>query len=178
MTSTAERLIICDASPLILLAKIDCLHLVTLLAHEVWIPRAVWEEVTINGRNHPESLLIQKHVPANVRDPDPLLEAAYSLMVDRGEAAALALASHVTDPCLLMDDRKGRRVADARGWRCMGTLGLLVRSKKTGHIESLSPYFGKLHQANWFIDPALLNEALRAYKVFYKVFVRNRLLVN
>ena len=162
MTSPPERLIICDTSPLILLAKIDCLHLVPLLAHEVWIPRAVWEEVMINGGDHPESRLIHIQFPANIRDPDPLLQAAYSLMVDRGEAAALALASHVTDPCLLMDDRKGRRVASTRGWRCIGTLGLLVRSKKAGHIGSLSCYFDRLKEADWFIHPLLLKEALRA----------------
>ncbi len=61
-----------------------------------------------------------------------------------------------------MDDRKGRRVATTRGWRCMGTLGLLVRSKKAGHITSLRCHFEHLREANWFIDAALINEALRA----------------
>ena len=162
MTSPLERIIICDASPLILLPKIDCLHLIPLIAAEIWIPRAVWHEVTDHAGSRPEILLIKAQFSADVRDADPLLEAAYALMVDRGEAAALALATKTRDPCLLMDDRKGRRVASASGWRCMGTLGLLVRSKKAGHIPSVAGYFAQLDKAGWFIDPVLLQEALRA----------------
>jgi hypothetical protein len=41
-----EPLIICDASPLILLAKIAQAVLVFKLAHQVWIPDVVWQ-----GRN-------------------------------------------------------------------------------------------------------------------------------
>ena len=162
MTSPPERLIICDSSPLILLANIDCLHLIPLMAEEIWIPRTVWDEVTVNAGSRPETLLMKAQFSADVREADPLLEAAYALMVDRGEAAALALATKIKDPCLLMDDRKGRRVASAQGSRCMGTLGLLVRSKKAGHIQSIAGYFARLDQAGWFIDPALLQDALRA----------------
>lgn len=44
-----ELLIICDASPLILLAKVGRLDLLRALAVEVWIPAAVWQEAVING---------------------------------------------------------------------------------------------------------------------------------
>ncbi len=42
-----ESLIIADASPLIGLAKIGRLGILHGLAREVWIPRAVWLEVTV-----------------------------------------------------------------------------------------------------------------------------------
>ena len=38
-----EPLIICDASPLILLAKINQLGLLFKMAGEVWIPDVVWD---------------------------------------------------------------------------------------------------------------------------------------
>ena len=44
--ATLESLIIADASPLIGLAKIGRLGILRGLAREVWIPRAVWLEVT------------------------------------------------------------------------------------------------------------------------------------
>ena len=41
-----EPLVICDASPLILLAKIGHADLLFRLAEEIWIPEVVWGEIT------------------------------------------------------------------------------------------------------------------------------------
>ncbi len=44
-----ELLIICDASPLILLAKVGRLDLLPALAVEIWIPAAVWPWRRVTG---------------------------------------------------------------------------------------------------------------------------------
>lgn len=159
--SGTERLIICDASPIILLAKISCLPLLFEIAEEIWVPDTVWNEVTAQG-DRPEVGGIRELLGTSVRVSDPHLRAAYSLLVDSGEAAALALATQSVDPCLLMDDRKGRALAAATGLRSMGTLGLLVRAKKAGLIPSLKPLFDRLKTEHWFIAPSLIDAALKA----------------
>jgi predicted nucleic acid-binding protein len=156
-----ERLLICDASPLILLAKVSQLDLVSAFAREIWIPGTVWAELSAPPRR-PELFEIERRFSDSVRKADDALQAAFSLVVDDGEAAVLALAAEEGQACLLMDDRKGRAVAAARGFRCIGTLGLLVRAKRDGRIEALAPLFRRLREEHWFIDPGLIEEALRA----------------
>ncbi len=103
-----ELLIICDASPLILLAKVGRLDLLRALAEEVWIPAAVWREAVTNAAGRPEAALIARDFSCMLESPDAELEAAFRLQVDAGEAAALALAARNRHACLLMDDAHGR----------------------------------------------------------------------
>lgn len=156
----AERLIICDASPLILLAKVAQLELVSSFAREVWIPDSVWFEITAPPRR-PEMVEIERLFSRSIQKTDRAIHAAFELLVDEGEAGVLALATEEANAWLLMDDRKGRAVAAARGFRCIGTLGLLVRAKLDGRIGSLMPIFERLRGESWFIDPGLIEEALR-----------------
>ncbi|MBX9742434.1 MAG: DUF3368 domain-containing protein [Chthoniobacterales bacterium] len=156
-----ETLIICDASPLILLAKIDKLSLLKVIAEEVWVPTAVWDELVIDAELHDEIEKFKIFLSC-IRSPDPTLERAFQLEVDRGEAAALALAVQNPNSCLLIDDRTGRTIAQLQGVKIIGTLGLLVRAKRHGLISEIKPLFDNLKNHGWFISSKLLNEALKA----------------
>lgn len=157
-----ELLIICDASPLILLAKVGRLDLLRALAEEVWIPAAVWREAVTNAPGRPEAALIARDFSCMVESPDAELEAAFRLQVDAGEAAALALAARNRHACLLMDDARGRALAELSKFRCIGTLGWLVRAKQAGLLPALLPLFQQLRNAGWHIDQRLLTGALKA----------------
>lgn len=102
-SSQRELLIICDSSPLILLAKVDQLGLFRAMADEVWIPAAVWAEVVVKGAGRPEAAMVAAQFAGAIRQPDAELEAAFRFQVDSGEAAALALAARNRDACLLME---------------------------------------------------------------------------
>lgn len=156
-----ESLIICDASPLILLAKIGELKILKASAEEIWIPRAVWEEVNKDVELHPEIVDIQHLFSNCIRASNTLLEQAFNLEVDQGEAAALALALEHPQSCLLMDDLSGRMVAKRQGIRVMGTLGLLVHAKKNGIIIEIKPFFEKLKMHGWYISEKLVHHTLR-----------------
>ena len=98
----AEPLIICDASPLILLAKISHAALLFQIAREVWIPAAVWDEITRNSGSPPELPSLLSLFSQCVRAADQPLQAAFQTQVDAGEAAALALAMRHPGALLLM----------------------------------------------------------------------------
>jgi hypothetical protein len=157
-----ELLIICDASPLILLAKVERLDLLRARAEEVWIPAAVWKEVVTDGAGRPEVHLIEREFSGAIQVPDVELEAAFRLQLDAGEAAALALAARNRHACLLMDDARGRTLAELNDFRCIGTLGWLVRAKKAGLVPALGPLFEQLRVAGWHIEDRLLKRVLLA----------------
>lgn len=163
MTSAPrELLVVADASPLILLAKLGRLALLTALAEQVWVPSAVWREVVAHGENRPEVAQIVAMLGHAVRDADPELQAAFELQVDAGEAGALALAAKNRHALLLIDDRRGRRVAAVSGLRHLGTLGLLLRAKRRGLIAALAPELEALRQHGLFVDQGLVEEVLKA----------------
>jgi predicted nucleic acid-binding protein len=157
-----EQLIICDASPLILLAKISHADLVLKLAHEVWIPDVVWEELTLKSGAQPEIPTLVALFSSCVRQSDEAIRKVFQTQVDAGEAAALALAIHQPHALLLMDDRRGRLLAANQGLRCTGTLGLLLRAKRQGHVKALSPLIQSLRLHGMFLSAELENEALHA----------------
>lgn len=160
---STEAIVVCDASPLILLAKIDCLDCLLRLADEVWIPEPVWDEavVRVDFARHPEARTIQGLFAACVRSANPTLQDKFETQVDPGEAAALAIVSENPQACLLIDDLRGRLIAHRNGWTYTGTLGWLTRAKQAGVIAELRPLFSKLIEAGWFIDPSLLQQTLQ-----------------
>ncbi len=163
MTSPApEPLIICDASPLILLAKISQADLVLKLADEVWIPDVVWEELIHKSGTQPEMPTLVSLFSKHVRPSDEAVRKVFQTQVDAGEAAALALALNHSQALLLMDDRRGRLVAAHQGMRCIGTLGLLLRARRAGHVGALRPLLQSLRLHGMFLTAALENETLRA----------------
>ncbi|EIP97757.1 putative nucleic acid-binding protein [Opitutaceae bacterium TAV1] len=155
-----EPLVVCDASPLILLAKLRRIDLLVAMADEIWIPEAVWREVTVNSGSHEEIQEIVKGLAGCVRKADPSLEMAFGLQVDPGEAAALALVARHPSACLLIDDRRGRAVAELNGWHCVGTLGWLIMAKRHGLVGEIGPLINRLLGEGAFIDPRVVSRAL------------------
>ena len=58
MSSSAQLLIVSDATPLIALAKINCLHLLPQMFHQIIIPEAVFREVT-EKTGHPGAIEVK-----------------------------------------------------------------------------------------------------------------------
>ncbi len=163
MTSVPRELVvIADASPLILLAKMQRLSLLTALASETWVPAPVWAEVVGRGEDRPEVTTIRELLAGAVRHADADLEAAFRLQVDAGEAAALALATKHRTALLLIDDARGRRVAAVSGLRHIGTLGWLLRAKRAGLLSAIKPELAALRRHGLFMDAELIRAVLEA----------------
>ena len=55
--------------------------------------------------------------------------------LDRGEAEAIALAIERRADLILVDEKRGRRIAAAAGLTVTGLLGVVARAKRTGLIS-------------------------------------------
>ena len=125
-------LVVTDTTPRIALDRGGRLYLLPAL-FDVIAPPAVVSEF---GQRPP--WLHERSVsnPARVAE---LLET-----LDRGEAEAIALAETVPDARVLIDERKGRRVARSLNLRVTGTAGVLLAAKKAGLILHVRPLLDAL----------------------------------
>ena len=151
--------IVADASPLIGLAILNHLDLLSSLFEELYLPPAVYGEITQTAKPYAETLrreLADRVKPVQNRLAVELL----SNDVDRGEAEAIVLALENDIPDILIDDAKGRRVARLYNLHPLGTIGLLLQAKRTGHITQVKPLLDTLIANKIRIGPALYQEAL------------------
>lgn len=135
-------MIICDSSSLILLAKISRLEIAHGLFGTILIPRAVYDEAVVRGKEerYTDAFLIDKQVGGlvMVRELDKAhMEKAESLkaVIGRGEAEAIALCAQEKQKILLTDDLESVRIAELHGIKCRTTLGVLYEALKKGLLQ-------------------------------------------
>ncbi len=86
---------------------------------------------------------------------DPLLH------LGRGEAEAISLALEIQAALLLIDDRRGRREAEARGLFVAGTLNVLEAAAERDLLD-LPAAVAKLRQTNFHIAQRIIQRALKS----------------
>ena len=141
--------VVVDSSCLISLERIGRLDLLPALFDSV----VVTPEVSREFGAAPSWLSVE--APLNTA-----LVRALSLLVDSGEAEAIALAQE-RGWRIILDDRRARAVAARVGVHVIGTIGVLVRAKQEGVIPSLTPLLGALESGGFHLSEALRREALR-----------------
>jgi predicted nucleic acid-binding protein len=120
--------VVADAGPVIALQRIGHLGLLQALFQEVLVPPAVARE-----------LVPRLTLPAWIRErtlQQPIAQEVLRASLGAGESEAISLALEIQADRLIVDERAGRRVAEALGLRVAGVLGLLVLSKQRGHVTA------------------------------------------
>ena len=135
-------MIVSNSTPLIAFARIGELELLHHIVQHVLVPEAVWDEVTEAG-DRPGAAEIRTAAWVEVRAVRVIPPDIISLL-DRGEAAAIALAEELAADELLLDERAARAIATARGLKIIGSAGLLVRAKQHGLIATVRPFLERM----------------------------------
>ena len=162
MTETPHHTtIIGDSGPLIALAIIGQLDLLNLLYGHVIIPQMVWDEVTIHGKGLAGSLEVSRLTWVEIKTPQIQWLAPLAVLVDKGEAQAIALALTEPNCTVLLDDAQARRVAERFGVSRIGTLGILRKAKKAGYLSHIKPYIDQLQLSGIYIKQILIDAILQ-----------------
>jgi len=153
-----------NTSPILNLAIIDHLDLLRAQFAQVIIPPDVLDELKLET-DFPGTESIRQALQSGwlraVELEDVRLSRALALELDRGEAAAIALALELGGTRILMDEHEGRAKARALGLQPVGVLGVLLRAKRDGSLESVDLAAQALrHRAGFFIADALLAQVL------------------
>lgn len=155
-----EATLVADSSPLIGLARIGQLELLPRLAERVLVPPAVWHEAALDSRDSPGAVEIRRAPWLIIEAPERSRVEPLKILVDRGEAEAIALARGTEGSLLLIDDSRARRVAKRLELRHVGTVGLLRRAKKEGLVAAVKPLLEALVENGIFIEQALIDAVL------------------
>ena len=91
---------------------------------------------------------------------DKALQQELSLIVDNGEASAIALAHEIKNKYLITDDLEARKLAIRFGFSIIGTLGVLLRAKQEGYIPLIKPFVEKIKQTNFRVSDELYQTVL------------------
>jgi len=165
MTSPSQRLrpVVSNSSPLIHLARISRLELLQELFQEVVIPPAVYREVVVEGRGKPGADLVQSASWIKVEQlRDQALKRSLTLILDEGEAEAIALAVEKRAELVLLDEREARVIAKRLGLKVTGTLGVIVKAKRLNLLNSVKEELEKLKATGFRIAPELEELVLEA----------------
>ena len=136
------NIVICDSSPLIALSKIKRLPLLFNMFKKVIIPDAVFYECTVKSSFADSDAIKELKGNSNVEIKtvpsfDVLQQNPCLKQIDRGEREAIILAIRCAPaPVILIDDEKGRMIANSFSLKIIGICGLLASAYKKGFIGS------------------------------------------
>jgi uncharacterized protein len=128
--------VVCNSGPIIWLSRIDRFSLLRDLFGEVVIPPAAYAETVLRAEGYPNAVNVQAAIDAGWIMVTPALEsggvARLQARLDSGEAETLVVALELEADVVLIDDRRGRRVAAELGLTPMGTAGVLLLAHDRG----------------------------------------------
>jgi predicted nucleic acid-binding protein len=135
----------------------------TAFADGVHIPPAVYQEVVVRGSGQPGSQAVANAGWITTRSvTDTLAVAGLATILDQGEAEAIVLAKELSAAELLIDERQGRRIAQALGLTVKGTLGILLRAKQRGLIPAVRDELDNLIRHGAWISGRVYKAVLQA----------------
>ena len=141
-------ILIADSSALVALAIVDKLNVLDTLFGSVYIPKAVFDE--ISTKDKPESKQLTDYCKNRVIDIEE--QVNFNISLGLGESEAIVLYKEKNADFLLCDDKKAKKFAQTFGINTIGSLGILLKAKEKKLIDSISPLLSLLKESNIFID--------------------------
>jgi predicted nucleic acid-binding protein len=144
--------VVSNASPLIALTQIGYLGLLSRLFSNLLIPPAVLREIA-------PTLTLPDWITERALE-QPIGPQILQTSLGPGESEAISLAIEVSARWIILDDRPARRIAQSLGIPVIGTLGVLLASKRRGFLPIIRPCVDALVSSNFYIDPDLYKRVL------------------
>lgn len=163
----SRKVVLADAGPLIGLARIDALVLLSRLFGRVVITDKIHAELFPSAGSFADAALLQAALDQDwikVVNAPPAPFKLKNPGVDAGEASAIHLACHCRDAgdavLLVMDDRVGRLEACSHGIALIGTAGLIAMAKTQGLIPAARPLLENLARNGYYLGNSVTEAVL------------------
>ncbi len=156
--------VVCNASPLITLAKADLLEIVPNEFSKAVMPAAVVVEIVAGPQDDPMRASIDALQWLDQVELKPPLSPLAYWRLGRGESEVIEYARLHQGTVALLDDKNARRTAEALAVPVLGTLGLVARAFGHGHIQSIQDAANRLRKAGLFLDEGVIAAVTKALK--------------
>ncbi|MBX3451314.1 MAG: hypothetical protein KF777_17230 [Planctomycetaceae bacterium] len=154
-------IVVSDASPLIVLSRLNHLDVLPVLYGSVLIPPEVYKELTQQAAKIGIANAFLNASPW-LRVQSPQVITPYTGL-HPGETAAIALAKELNADLLIIDEKSGRKVAAREHVKIIGTIGVFEDAADAGLLD-LASAFSELKQSGFHITQELLDSRLKAFE--------------
>lgn len=158
-------IVVSDTTPVISLIKNEKLDLLKNLFGEILIPEAVFRELTTNNLFSDEAEIVRnceflKIVSVQNKKSLEVLQKITGL--DDGESESIIIVDEQKSDLLIMDERKGRKVAEKMGITLTGTVGILIQAfnEKMISADDVKLCLQNMRNQNIRISESLVEKAL------------------
>jgi predicted nucleic acid-binding protein len=134
-------IVISDTSCFIVLDKINRLDILRNVYDHVFTKPEIIKEF---GKSLPEWIVVSKVM-------DTKFQVSLESFLGKGESSAIALAREIKNSILLIDEKKGRKIALENGIIVTGTPGVILKAKQSGHIPLILPLLEELKIIGFYI---------------------------
>jgi predicted nucleic acid-binding protein len=153
-------IIISDSTTIITLLNIQRVDILSNVFKEVIIPLKVYNEIVID-----ENIILDSSLFTKKEIKDKQLYKLLSRSLDAGESEAIVLSKEM-NLTLIIDEKKGRKIANNLGVKIIGFLGLLLLNYKKRYMsedEILKIYYSA-KKANFRVSKNLEEQFLNLLK--------------
>jgi predicted nucleic acid-binding protein len=152
-------IVVSDTSPLNYLILIEAIDVLPIVFREVYIPPQVVAELQRSRTPDVVKRWIQSP-PDWLHVSTPTTTIVPSIRLDPGEVEAIALAKELHADSILIDERKGWRVAKEHGLDAIGTLTVLEFAAERKLLD-LKPALEALRRTTFYISDEYIKAALK-----------------
>lgn len=170
-------IVVSNASPLIILAKISYFNLPQRLFNKITISEEVWDEVVVKGAGLPGSTETQQASQsgpsgqsrwiniAQLANSSQLTAWRNKYSLGAGELSTILLAKEAQADVALIDERGARLLAQSEGVPVLGTVGLLELGYRNGEVTDLRLAYQTMLAQGAHIDKQILNQSLAGFNL-------------
>lgn len=151
--------IVSNTTPIISLLKIGKLSILKDLYREIYVPKEVFAEIQ-NGKDKEYYTDLSKINWIKIAKIQNEKSLSYFLDLDKGEAETIILTTEISADLIIMDETLGRFHAKHANLKITGTLGVLLKAKKSGNIEKIKPLLYELKNKGIWLSNGLIDKTL------------------
>ncbi len=153
--------VVCNASPLIVLAKAELIDILPRLFDSICLPAAVEAEINRGPADDPIRLLLPGAKWIRRVRLNPPLSPLANWQLGAGEAEVIEYARMNPAHSVILDDRAARRAAFGLNLKVYGTLSVLALGSKRGFFPSFRQAAEQVSRFGLYVKPELIDEIAR-----------------
>ncbi|MDM7273515.1 DUF3368 domain-containing protein [Sulfurihydrogenibium azorense] len=154
------RKVVSNTTPILSFIKLNRIDILEKIYERILIPEAVFGEIQEGKNKYYIDISKEPWIEILKVENRKILEQLEKEL-DKGEAEAIALSLELPADLLLIDEKLGRRIAEEKGIKISGKIGILIKAKKQGIIKEVKPFIYELIEKGNYYEESFIKLILQ-----------------